>query len=1357
MPQPSFYYTDPGEVYAASSILPSQLPQEGPGWFSAVGDAIALQPFWQMMAATQEWMMPDEPGFNPVARENLVGYEQYGDQFIGVRSRAQSDALKARLDENLRRRAAVEEELGLGGMLAAELFNPINYIPLPGLASRGVVKGVLKGAASVGALSVAEEGLRLGVDPTSTLEESSAQAFYGSIFGGLLGGAAGALGSREAVRLGQDYHGKWNAVEREIVTGMPVADDMEPIIPGLGQFQARPTGDVAIGVAPAYGFEKQTNITPYGRLKNSGVRAVEDFVDAIAGTFDVLSARNRQQLPTQASAYLAAGRWRGKAASVVQEMQQAYARYRFGGEGGAELMDFNVPVGVQRIKEYVGKGATPDGKLTYEQFKEAVFRAHVTDQLDGLPPEIADGVKTVRQFFEDARKEGIKSGSIRSADHFKKLLSGNAERARVNLARMDELLAKPSRTANESAELVELAKMQERLLEWFEKRIDVEDDETLKEIIARYDAQLAKQRDPEAVLAEINAGATKRRDEAIDLRAAIERSMELRRARDQEILDHLNRLYVERGLSDKQIAYRDMLEARLFDEPGSPRQQATMDKLNAQLSPADIEAMLAGQQELDALAPFDRAAAYSVGDVVYHGVPVDPARLGNFIDADGNLVLQPINDLMDLPGAPPPRGTVGEHGAHVFFGTDRSISEQFAAGQWANRKGERVRGVVFEIDRDALPDLFFDPAASYEVRTNAAGKVVVPPGKWKATDAVTGAVLDIDPKGNIRNFMSERTRRYVDALEQKLAKEADSFQAPANEPSYITRFWQLDEVLADQQLENPRLNQILFDWFKENPLPGAKTDDASIQRRVEEAIKSILKEADGQQAVDYEGPGASFLLGRKLDIPNRLVADFIETDPEKITRTYAMRFGLINEYSRMFGEADAASAIDDVVLQAARELNMVDAADGARQLAALRRDMTELRDAVTGAIYSTDPAMMNKRRNLGFLRNLSTISSLGTSAMSSIPEAGRIMMVEGFGRTLRFALEGILGNPAASRQVSSEMAALTGEGVDVVLATGMQRFVEQGGPTGPTATKLGRLMNRTAEFTNGPYFLLNGLSFVTDITKKLNLTFINQFMMEDALKVAGGTASKREIEKLASYGLSIEDAQKIAQMPFDRSGRVILPNVAEWPDEDLAMRYLGAVTGMSQRVVPTASPANMPMIARGFIKGREFPLLTLPFQFMNYGLAAMNKVMLSSLQGRDANPIGGVAALIGLAWMAQSLRPGNNWDNLDFTEKMYRAVDGSGVLGIYNDIPGRVERASMGQLSFKGAIGLDPMVRKPDWTTPLDAVGPVPGKIADLTDLAIDGDMTNPERTRVIRRTLPLNDLLWWRSAIDELERTVPE
>jgi len=617
-----------------------------------------------------------------------------------------------------------------------------------------------------------------------------------------------------------------------------------------------------------------------------------------------------------------------------------------------------------------------------------------------------------------------------------------------------------------------------------------------------------------------------------------------------------------------------------------------------------------------------------------------------------------------------------------------------------------------------------------------------------------------------REALMDKVRLYVESINLHLGARAQKMPVkPPNEATYLTRIWKLPAVLE----RTDELRAILRKWFIENPIPGASTAPEAIERRVEKAIANILKMAEANDAdlLDNFMPGASaqFLKSRALDIPNELVADFIETDIVAVIRHYMERAGALIEMARMFGDTSADDAIGDVLLQASKEIAGGSEKEIREALESLRSKMVEARDTYTGRIYDTSEVMMEKRRMARNLRAYGIMTSLGGAALSSIPEAVRPMMVHGFERTFGSILDA-MHDQGAFKQIRKEVRDFIGVGGETFLAAHAARFVHNTGPTAAARGKVGQFFDKAAEFAGGHYFTLNLLAPFTDLTKSWSGFVTTQYMLDDIAKFAAGKDDS-VAELLASYGIDRQMAKRIASQPFERDGRLIYPNFRQWNDDEALRAFLAAVNATTNRIIPTASRADIPQWAKGFIKGREYPLLTLPFQFMNYGFAAVNKVLLSAAQGRDRSPVLGVAALMGFGYMVEAIKtPDYIFDKMTATERAVRAFDRSGVAGVLSDFPTMVETATMGKVGVRPLLGLEPFQRNSDY---FDAVGVAGGSVgsraADVARLLVNGDTDANEVAGTIRRSLPLNNLFYWKgfwkdvfdSVADGVKPDVPE
>jgi hypothetical protein len=246
------------------------------GWISAIGDAVVMQPMYQNLYENLQIYTDFDPNYDPLSEDNLRGYEAFSSEFIGIRSKQEQDFIKNRITNNLRRRTNVERELGLGGLILSEVFNPVNYIPIPGIMGANFgIKTLAKATTVLGGSLVGEEMIRQRTDPTATTQESIDNVVYGTLFGALLIGGLGAATKvkRTDQQRWTDELVDWADFKRADASNKKI--DEEAIIFTDTDFEARPTGQAPTGVAQTFlKIEKLTGMTFVGRMLNSGIRSV---------------------------------------------------------------------------------------------------------------------------------------------------------------------------------------------------------------------------------------------------------------------------------------------------------------------------------------------------------------------------------------------------------------------------------------------------------------------------------------------------------------------------------------------------------------------------------------------------------------------------------------------------------------------------------------------------------------------------------------------------------------------------------------------------------------------------------------------------------------------------------------------------------------------------------------------------------------------------------------------------------------------------------------------------------------------------------------------------------------------------
>ncbi len=149
-------------------------------------------------------------GYNPF-NDNMIGYENYADEFITSMSPAETMVRKAIIDRNNESRRSFENH-GWSRLLG-NLMDPINILPIPLARGIGFIQGAKQGS-KVGLLGLGPaEAIRAGMDPTNpTLEPYFAIAGAG-ILGGAIGGIAGGIGKVKLDFMADNWFASQSAVD----------------------------------------------------------------------------------------------------------------------------------------------------------------------------------------------------------------------------------------------------------------------------------------------------------------------------------------------------------------------------------------------------------------------------------------------------------------------------------------------------------------------------------------------------------------------------------------------------------------------------------------------------------------------------------------------------------------------------------------------------------------------------------------------------------------------------------------------------------------------------------------------------------------------------------------------------------------------------------------------------------------------------------------------------------------------------------------------------------------------------------------------------------------------------------------
>jgi len=603
--------------------------------------------------------------------------------------------------------------------------------------------------------------------------------------------------------------------------------------------------------------------------------------------------------------------------------------------------------------------------------------------------------------------------------------------------------------------------------------------------------------------------------------------------------------------------------------------------------------------------------------------------------------------------------------------------------------------------------------------------------------------------------------------------------------------------------KNPEVYKFKNEKGEVNTVVSAN-DTYSINLKVQNALDDIVDDTQGVNmendlGIRYEGSsvltGATNLMSRKLNMTDKELEGFLVRDINYLFRQYSDRMYKRIEVARSFGDTQMKTKLWDT------ELDML-LNEGVDNLPYIKETMLTLRNSRDKVynIYNTgDPSSFFKSRLPHSLRNWGSLAMMGVVYLSSLVDAGRMPMVHGWADTMK-----VLNakNPFSAHSVEINKALeankYLADAFDVTMNdVSVQRLISQQERVGSGTTVFGRffdkIIGKPLDKLQSPFYHANFLSGHTQLMKQWCGHISASRFLEDSIKVSKGTATEFEITRLLDYGISKQEARAIARLPIQKTknGLHFLPEadaLANKNGKALTRKLRYATFSDVQRTIITPSVADKPNMMFGVIRIKNEELskvldndmmkffgfektevggkinngfLALPLQFFAWSFASNRKLVLSGVGGREASLVKGGASMYALAMLGDYLKNPTYWEHKSTEEKMYRAIEMSGLLGLPGDFNFMLETVSEGM--FDTPMGIRPIIGTPGRFGEVNAadatgefVGAAPGMLADLI-YAFDQNLPFDEKANTIRRLIPFNNLLWFKGIFGKIYDTGAE
>ncbi|EDT1794302.1 hypothetical protein YJ91_003585 [Salmonella enterica subsp. enterica] len=572
----------------------------------------------------------------------------------------------------------------------------------------------------------------------------------------------------------------------------------------------------------------------------------------------------------------------------------------------------------------------------------------------------------------------------------------------------------------------------------------------------------------------------------------------------------------------------------------------------------------------------------------------------------------------------------------------------------------------------------------------------------------------------------------VKVAQQKLGllPPDDELKAIGQE-SYFPRVYKVGKIAN----ERDKFRDMLVDWWSR----GEKTMS---REEAEIAADTTINRITGAKipqdfANVFMVKAAGSTRARTLSVPDRLMKDYLESDANYVLQRHIREASAEVELTRAFGNKSLEKQLKDI--QDEYDALMRERPAEQAKLAKARendiRDITALRDRLTGTYGMPDDPSSFFVRAGAFLRSANFVTKLGGMTVSAIPDLARGVMVNGFSNTMRGYSSLITRSPAfkASRAEQLKMAV----GLETILHT--------------RARTMGDLVDSSARTTA----VEAGMERVTDAFGKLTMMghfddmnkSVNGMITSDGI-LSGAFAGRR----LAKLGINDNMAARI-RSEFEKHGEVIdgwhIGNFEKWDDQHVAGVFQSAVLKDVNNTVITPGIGDTPLWA-------STPLGKTIFQFKSFATASYNRATLGGLQEGTGQFYYGTAFQIALGALTYALKQAANGKEVDWTPQklVIEGIDRAGILGPLMEYNNMAEKATGGMIGLGALLGTGTQSRYASRGFIGSALGPTFGLLDTITDVTA-GVLNGDAGDRVlhnVRTLLPGNNLFWIAPLINQVD-----
>lgn len=550
-------------------------------------------------------------------------------------------------------------------------------------------------------------------------------------------------------------------------------------------------------------------------------------------------------------------------------------------------------------------------------------------------------------------------------------------------------------------------------------------------------------------------------------------------------------------------------------------------------------------------------------------------------------------------------------------------------------------------------------------------------GKLDLTPKMRDALGTLSKSVDDLAFKIDGLKKYIDAVDSQ------------PKPRYLPRFFNRQAIAAD----TAAFKGILMRHYRNNPeirtiqngevvITKLSTDPEAVARRADSTIAAIMGETE-EEAIEaiFSGFGrGKHFMERKLDIPNSEIKDFIVTDVKELMIAYTNRVAPKIEYHKRFVDPETGGLQTlESRLEYYRQY-MRSKGYSESDINKYIKNFVHSYDRVVGTTLKRADAIDTKIADA--LRTATSWTFLGSSGIAAVGDLSTLFMDHEM-NVIGKAFLSILDRNTPAFTMGKRETNLAGEALEITQGTTHLRYME--------SLSNDMFGKGTFDKINNVFYIANFLAPVTTAAKSLDGLVRSHTIIEASIRLGKGKASKFEKEFLARYNITPELAQRITEMPYQKTGQgLYLANTEAWTDEIVVQEFRNALrSGIMNRVI-MGTPADKPIMMDGVAYvpmsvGRQFGLkedsrvlgyarvesglLALPFTFYSYTMGALSKITANYAAGSVRNPMAHIAVAMGLGSMIVRMRtPEYVWNDMEPQDKIARSFDFSGLGALYSDL-----------------------------------------------------------------------------------------